>query len=126
MLRCQHVAGATAHPLAYNLVMVLTGTPVESFFLLELGTLNSAHRQQIEQARRWLKLDLRDLLAQAIADGSVANCDPQLTVFFIVGGQNWIGNGYRTDGALPRESIAADFAAMLRRWLATPAPAECR
>ena len=38
--------------LDYNLVMVLTGTPVESFFLLEPGTLNSAHRQQIEQWRK--------------------------------------------------------------------------
>ena len=52
MLRCQNVAGATARPLDYKLVMVLTGTPVESFFLLEPGTLNSAHRQQIEQWRR--------------------------------------------------------------------------
>ena len=60
--------------LDYNLVMALTGAPVESFFLLEPGSLHNAHRQQIEQARRWLKLDLRNLLAQAIADGSVANC----------------------------------------------------
>lgn len=107
--------------LVYNVVMVMTGTPVESFFMLEPGTLNAAHGEQIEQARRWLKLDLRDLLARGIADGSIAPCDPKLATFFIVGAQNWVGRWHAPDGAWPRETIAAGYADMVRRLLAPAA-----
>ena len=38
--------------LVYNVAIVMTGTPVESFFVPEPGTLNSANRRQVAQWRR--------------------------------------------------------------------------
>ena len=123
--RDQAVAGGTdgldrIARLVYNVVMVMTGTPAESFFLLEPGTLSAAHAEQIEQARSWLKLDLRDLLVRGMADGSIAPCDPKLAAFFIVGAQNWVGRWHSPAGAWPREKIAASYADMVRRLLAPP------
>lgn len=108
--------------LTYNVVMVMTGTPVEVFVLLEPGTLTSEHEEEIAQARQWLSHDLRSLVAQGIEDGSIAPCDPKLTAFIIVGAQNWVGRWYRAGGEWSREQIAQQYAGMMRRMLAADPP----
>jgi TetR/AcrR family transcriptional regulator len=45
--------------LVYNAVMVMTGSPMETFVLLEPGTLAPEHEKEIVQARQWLSHDLR-------------------------------------------------------------------
>ena len=103
--------------LVYNVVMVMTGTPVESFFMLEPGTLNGLHHAQIEDARRWLRTDLHALVSDGIADGSIGPCDPKLAVFMVVGAQNWVVSWYRVEGPLSREVIATQYSDFVRRML---------
>ncbi|MEO7335837.1 MAG: hypothetical protein ABIV63_04565, partial [Caldimonas sp.] len=105
--------------LVRNVVMVMTGSPTQTFMLLEPDTLSGAHAQEIAAARRWLMHDLRDLVAQGIDDGSITPRDPDLAAFAIVGAQNWIGRWFRTGGPLPRERIADEFESMMRGMLSS-------
>lgn len=104
--------------LIHNVVMVMTGTPVEVFVLLEPGTLSPDHAAEIAQARLWLSHDLRTLVAKGIEDGSIAPCDPKLAAFIIVGAQNWVGRWYQAGGEWTREHIAQEYSSMMRRMLA--------
>jgi hypothetical protein len=98
----------------------MTGSPMETFVLLEPGTLAPEHEKEIVQARQWLSHDLRTLIEQGVSDGSIAPCDPKLSAFVIVGAQNWVGRWYRAGGDWSREHIAQEYADMMRRMLATP------
>lgn len=111
--------------LVYNAVMVMTGSPAETFVQLEPGTLAPEHEAEIIQARQWLSHDLRALIAQGVEDGSIAPCDPKLAAFMVVGAQNWVARWYRGGGGWSREHIAQEYAGMARRMLAAP-PAGAR
>lgn len=103
--------------LVYNFVLVMTGSPTNTFILLEPGTLDERHSKEILEERRWLEHDLRELVRDGIADKSIVPCDPKLVTFIIVGAQNWIGRWFRPDAGWSGEQIAAGYAAMMRRML---------
>jgi TetR/AcrR family transcriptional regulator len=109
--------------LIHKVVLTMTGSPVETFVLLEPGTLGPEHAAEIAQARQWLSRDLRALVDEGIKDGSIRPCDPKLTAFIIVGAQNWVGRWYSADGEWSRDHIAQEYAETMRRMLAAePAP----
>ncbi|UUX95963.1 TetR/AcrR family transcriptional regulator [Aquabacterium sp. J223] len=108
--------------LVRNVVMIMTGSPVQTFMAMEPGTLTPQHAQEVAQALHWLSHDLRALVAAGVADGSITACDPKLTTFIIIGAQNWVARWYRAGGEWDREHIADAYADMVRRML-RPDPA---
>ncbi len=50
---------------------------------------------------------LRELIAEGVADGSIAPVDVKLAAFALAGALNWPARWHDPDGALPPEEIAA-------------------
>lgn len=105
--------------LVDNFVRAMTSSITCTFFLLEPGTLEPEQDRTVRQARRWLEYDLRELVAQGVADGSIAPCDPKVVVMFIVGAQNWIASWYRSGGPWTGDEVAQAYATMVRRLIST-------
>jgi len=105
--------------VVYNFVRAMTTSITRTFFLLEPGTLEPEQARTVTEARRWLEYDLRDLVAQGVADGSIAPCDPKVVVMFIVGAQNWIASWYEAGGEWTGEQVAQAYSTMVRRLIST-------
>jgi len=48
----------------------------------------------------------RRLIAEGVAEGSLAPCDPKMAAFMLAGALSWIGRWYRSDGDLTPDQIA--------------------
>lgn len=48
----------------------------------------------------------RRLIAEGVAEGSLAPCDPKMAAFMLAGALSWIGRWYRPDGDLTPDQIA--------------------
>ncbi|GAP36179.1 transcriptional regulator, TetR family [Piscinibacter sakaiensis] len=108
--------------LVHHFVLQMTASPVNTFLLLEPGTLEPAQAAVITEERRWLERDMRALVQQGIADGSMVACDPKLVTFIVVGAQNWIRSWYRPGAGWSGHQVACGFACMVHRMVAaTPA-----
>ena len=79
-------------------------------------------REEIRQYKRRIDQQLRDLLRQGIADGSIIPIDPKLTAFAIAGALNWISVWYAPDGELSAAAIAEQYAELLTRGIAASPP----
>ena len=55
----------------------------------------------------------RGLVAQGVADGSIAPCDPKLAAFTLAGAVSWIGRWYRPEGPLSADEVADQCIAVL-------------
>jgi TetR/AcrR family transcriptional regulator len=67
---------------------------------------------------------LRDLIRAGIADGSIAPCDPKLTVFALLGAINWVPKWFRRNGAWSADQVSAALTDLLDRMVsATPVAA---
>lgn len=105
--------------LVYNFVRAMTTSITRTFILLEPGTLAPDQARTVTDARRWLEYDMRELVSQGVADGSIAVCDPKVVVMFIVGAQNWIVSWYQAGGSWTGEQVAQAYSAMVRRLIST-------
>lgn len=116
--------------LVYHFVVQMTASPINTFLLLEPGTLEEAQAADIAQERRWLERDMRDLVGSGIADGSIVACDPKLVTFIVVGAQNWIRSWYRPEAGWSGRQIASGYACMIHRMVAArpalPIPVDLR
>lgn len=75
----------------------------------------------VRAAKRRIDAAFRRFVADGIADGSIAPCDPKITAFAIAGSLNWIGHWFQPDGALGADEIAASYAGQLTSGLAKKA-----
>jgi AcrR family transcriptional regulator len=71
----------------------------------EQEALEPPYRQKIEKRRRALRDQLRALIAEGIADGSLAPCNPKPAVTIIGAAISWLLRMYRADGELGREAF---------------------
>jgi AcrR family transcriptional regulator len=76
----------------------------------EQEALEPPYRRKIEKRRRALRDQLRGLIAEGIADGSLAPCNPKPAVTIIgaaiIGAAiSWLLRMYRSDGELDREAF---------------------
>jgi TetR/AcrR family transcriptional regulator len=62
---------------------------------------------------------LRALVREGIADGSIAECDPKLAVFTLLGAVNWVPKWFSHDGEWTGEQIAFSMSEMLVRSLSS-------
>lgn len=56
--------------------------------------------------KKQIDLAMRDLIADGIADGSIARVDVRLAAFTLAGALNWPARWYEPDGPMARDDIA--------------------
>jgi AcrR family transcriptional regulator len=76
-------------------------------------------RAEVRAKKRGIDQEFRGFLAEGVADGSVRDCDVQLTTFAILGALNWIGHWYRAEGRSGPAAIGTEFARRLTEGIAT-------
>lgn len=80
--------------------------------------LSSEARETIRLRKRRIDGALRDLVAEGIADGSVAPCDPKLASLTLASALNGPSRWHRPDGELPEREIAVQLVDFLTAGLA--------
>jgi len=70
-------------------------------------------RQQFRALKARIDQALRDLIAEGIADGSIAPLDVKMTAFALAGALNWPGKWHDPAGAMPADVIARSLVAVL-------------
>ena len=99
--------------LARRYIELITGEMGRIAVLAEYHALDSESKAVIGARRdRWEK-DMRAMVAEGIADGSIRAVDAKLAVFFFMGAVNWMTRWFRPDGSSSGADIAAAFSEML-------------
>jgi hypothetical protein len=88
---------------------------------LEPEALPAALRRKIVAKRDAYERAIRALVAEGLARGEFAPCDPALVTRAILGAMNWTARWFRPDGPQPVGEVAAALADYLTRGL-LPAP----
>jgi len=70
-------------------------------------------RRELRELKAGIDREFRRLLAEGIAEGSIAPCDPKMAAFMLAGALSWVGRWYRPDGELTPEQIADEGVALL-------------
>jgi len=70
-------------------------------------------RKRFRALKRTIDTAMRTLIAEAIADGSIAPCDPKLLAFALAGALNWPARWHDPDGAQTPEQIARHLVSVL-------------
>ncbi|HTJ62393.1 MAG TPA: TetR/AcrR family transcriptional regulator [Alphaproteobacteria bacterium] len=92
--------------------------------LVEKDALLPEDYAELLEIRDRFEHELRDLVREGIADGSVVPCDPKLAVFTMLGAVHWVSKWFDPAKAWSAEGVAGGLTEMLDRMLsATPAPA---
>ncbi|HEX9371493.1 MAG TPA: TetR/AcrR family transcriptional regulator [Roseiflexaceae bacterium] len=86
----------------YGTCLVLYGNEIQS----------DEHRAKLRAAHRDVQVHAQELIAEGIADGSIAACDPKYTALTLFGALNWIPHWYRQGGQLTPHEIAEQFIAI--------------
>lgn len=86
--------------------------------LMDVSALLPEHRRIVASRRGEIDQRLRSIIAEGIADGSIAAEDPKLTIFYLMGTINWIAAWYREDGSHRPAEIARIYRDMLVNGLA--------
>ena len=81
--------------------------------MIDDSELSSETRRGVRELKRRIDASFRKLVAEGIADGSIADCDSKLISFAIAGAINWAGTWYKPSGELSPEQIAQVFANIL-------------
>ena len=68
--------------------------------------LPAARRKELRRLKAGIDGEFRRLIADGIAEGSLAPCDPKMAAFVLAGALSWIGRWYRPDGGLSPRDIA--------------------
>jgi TetR/AcrR family transcriptional regulator len=94
-----------------DLIGVL-GHPV---VLLEESALLPEQSRAIIRRRDQAEARYRGLITEGIEDGSIAPCNPKLTVFALIGAINWVPKWYRRDGELSAEEVVESLVGFITR-----------
>lgn len=80
--------------------------------------LSPAMSARIKRLKSEIDQEMRSLIRQGIADGSIGACDPKMTTFALAGALNWIAHWYRDDASLSAAGIAEHFVELFVNGLA--------
>ena len=81
--------------------------------LVEYQALDPANRKIVAARRDKAQLQLQTIIEKGMADGSVRQVDPKLTVFFFMGAVNWMARWFDQDGPKSGAEIATVFTDLL-------------
>ena len=70
-------------------------------------------RKELRRMKAAIDLEFRKLVAQGIAEGALAPCDPKMAAFVIAGALSWIGRWYQGGGEYSAKEIADQCIALL-------------
>ncbi|UTP38283.1 TetR/AcrR family transcriptional regulator [Phenylobacterium sp. LH3H17] len=87
--------------------------------LTEESALLPEDRDVIVGKRDQYENELRALVRTGIEDGSIANCDPKLAVFVILGAINWVPRWFQYGGAWDSRQLAEAMSQLLERALSS-------
>jgi len=79
--------------------------------------LSDAMRAHVKALKSEIDQDIRRLLREGMADGSIGECDPKMTAFALAGALNWIAHWYRDNQSQSAAQIAAAFVALFENGL---------
>lgn len=79
-----------------------------------------ASRKRLRRLKRSIDREFRGIIAEGIAEGSIAPCDPKIAAFVLAGAISWIARWYRADGPLDPDQIATQCIALLMNGLSMP------
>lgn len=95
----------------------------DCFLLTEDYALDPEDRAKLVRGRDRIEREMRQLIKDGIADGSIVPCDPKLAVFMLLGAVNWMPKWYSPSGPWTYRQVARATADMLDRMLAAaPVP----
>mgnify|MGYP001165983114 CR=1 FL=1 len=86
--------------------------------LAEVNALEPENRAKVVARRDAFDRRFRAFIEQGIADGSLRNIDPKMTVFFFMGAVNWLTRWFVPDGPYDGETIARMFTDLLENGIA--------
>lgn len=128
-------AGGSAIDQLQACMRIYTGVVTQDFGMCVIRIGEDPLPQPLKTELRRLKAGIdgqfRRLIADGVAEGSLAPCDPKMAAFMIAGALSWVGRWYRGDGQLTPEQIADQGIELLlngvlqrrRATRKTPAPA---
>lgn len=70
-------------------------------------------RARFRELKRKIDTGMRSLIAEGIADGSIAPCDPKMLAFTIAGALNWPARWHDPEGSESPEAIADQMIRLL-------------
>jgi AcrR family transcriptional regulator len=111
-------------------VQVLTGDFGKCLVLSGTTPLEAESREQVVPAFRRIDQAVRGMIAQGIADGSIAPCEPKIAAFSLFGSLHWMTSWFRPDGEFSADELAQQIFEIFRQGLkgsgAKAAPARKR
>ena len=63
-------------------------------------------RKELRRLKSAIDQEFRRLVAEGVAEGSLAPCDPKMTAFVIAGALSWIGRWYQPGGPYTPDEVA--------------------
>ena len=72
-------------------------------------SLSVERRQALRASKAEVDFQLRDLIKQGVAEGSLRPCDPRLVSAAVFGALNWIPHWNRVENPVPQEEIADQY-----------------
>ncbi len=78
--------------------------------LTEYYSMTHEHNELIQQRRRVIDQQLRQLIVRAMDEGAIERCDPKLAVFYFMGAINNINRWFSDNGPSSSDAIAQAFA----------------
>lgn len=87
--------------------------------ILEEHALMPEHVKLIVARRDEFEAELRTLVVEGMADGSIVPCNPKLAIFAALGMLNWVMKWYSASGSWTGEQVAAALVRFLDRMLST-------
>lgn len=99
-----------------ELVKMLTRDGVS--LLTDVSSLGGEWQTDVMGRRNMIEAKVTSIVRRGMADGSLKDGDPNLTVYFFMGALNWLNAWYAGDGRLDGEVIAEHFTRQMRDGLA--------
>lgn len=72
-------------------------------------SLSFARREILRASKAEVDFQLRSLIKQGIAEGSLRSCDPKLVAAAVFGALNWIPHWNRVEDPVPHEALAEQY-----------------
>ncbi|MGJ8562611.1 MAG: TetR/AcrR family transcriptional regulator [Alphaproteobacteria bacterium] len=86
--------------------------------LTDVNSLSGDWKEAVLTQRGKIEQRITQIVERGMADGSIRNADPRLTVFFFMGALNWLNAWYDPKGRADGSAIAAHFTAQMRAGIA--------
>ncbi|MGJ7542594.1 TetR/AcrR family transcriptional regulator [Variovorax sp. LT1R16] len=123
-------AGGSAIDQLQACMRIYTGVVTQDFGMcvIRIGEdpLPEPLKTELRRLKAGIDHQFRRLIADGVAEGSLAPCDPKMAAFMLAGALSWVGRWYRGDGALTPEQIADQGIALLLNGVVRQRPAAAR